>query len=273
MVNKFRVEGSTVEMSVTNRQILFDLDDLPKVSRFNQWKVNRSNSIVADYRDKSIGGVVGKMHRVILHNLLTGFKFVKWLNGNPYDFRKANMKQAKASCHHVAGEMPRKGNEYRVKDGTVVLFIESKGVKHEALIDCEDYLIIREYTWNRNLVSGYVQSMTRNGREKTRHVYLHRILFGINDSSKQIDHINGDKLDNRRCNLRVCNQSQNLHNQSNHRKGTVGVSKTRYGWAVQMKIKNIYHRKQFKNFNDAVAQYHAWEQEFNPSGLNGKGAK
>lgn len=268
MINEFRIEDNIVEMVVADKQILFDLDDFPKLNQFNQWKVSRSKSIVADYRDKSIGGVLGKMHRVVLHNLLTGFKFVRWINGNVYDFRKANMEQTKASCHRIAGETPRKGNEYRTENGTVVLMMESKGAKLEVLIDCEDYLIVREYTWNRNFVSGYIQAMTREGRLKTKHVYLHRLILGLDDSRAHVDHINGNKLDNRRCNLRVCNQSQNHHNQYKHRSGVVGVSRTKDGyWAAQMQVNYIPHRKILKSFDEAVNQYRAWEEEFNPSGL------
>lgn len=264
MINKFKVRGSTVEMVVSDKQVLFDLDDFPKLDRFNQWKLSRGKSIVTDYRKGK------EMMRITLHRLLTGFKFVRWINGNHYDFRKINMEQTKASCHRIAGETARKGNEYRVENGTVILFIKTKGIKYEVLIDCEDYLIAREYTWNKNPLSDYVQSMTRAGRVNTKHVYLHRVLLGLDDPSKQVDHINGNKLDNRRCNLRICSLSQNHHNKEIHRNGTVGISKTRYGWAAQMMINHVPYRKEFKMFDDAVNQYRAWEKEFNPSGLQKK---
>jgi hypothetical protein len=261
MINKFSVNGDTVEMVVSDKLVLFDLEDFPKLDRFNQWKLSRSKSIVTDYRKGK------EMMRITLHYLLTGCRFVKWIDGNVYDFRKINMEKAKAPCHHVAGEKIRKGNEYRVENGTVVLFMESKGTKYEALIDCEDYLIMREHTWNRNPATGYVQSMTREGRAGTKHVYLHRVILGIDDSTNTVDHINGNKLDNRKCNLRVCSLSQNHHNKEIHRKGTAGVSATRYGWEAHMMVNHILHRKQFKSFDDAVDQYRAWEKEFNPSGL------
>jgi hypothetical protein len=49
---------------------------------------------------------------------------------------------------------------------------------------------------------------------KTRTVRLHRLLAGIGsyDGTNQTDHINGDKLDNRRKNLRVCTNAQNQMN-------------------------------------------------------------
>ena len=47
-------------------------------------------------------------------------------------------------------------------------------------------------------------------------ILLHRYLFGIvnekYDIDKVVDHINGDSLDNRLCNLRQCSHSQNMQN-------------------------------------------------------------
>jgi len=46
----------------------------------------------------------------------------------------------------------------------------------------------------------------------TRMLYLHRLLMGDIVEGKQVDHINGDKLDNRRENLRVCTARENQAN-------------------------------------------------------------
>ena len=40
---------------------------------------------------------------------------------------------------------------------------------------------------------------------------MHRVITGAPDG-KEVDHINGDGLDNRRCNLRICDGAQNRKN-------------------------------------------------------------
>ena len=55
---------------------------------------------------------------------------------------------------------------------------------------------------------------------------------------KQIDHINGDRMDNRLCNLRNANNSQNQANmkaKSNNRLGIRGISFTGRSYLVQIK--------------------------------------
>ena len=47
------------------------------------------------------------------------------------------------------------------------------------------------------------------------------------DADGEVDHINGDKMDNRRCNLRICTHQQNAFNQtrrSTNTSGFIGVS-------------------------------------------------
>lgn len=54
-----------------------------------------------------------------------------------------------------------------------------------------------------------------------RTTYLHRYLLDA-PGDRQVDHINGDKLDNRRCNLRLVTRSQNQQNYHRPRKSKFG---------------------------------------------------
>lgn len=45
-------------------------------------------------------------------------------------------------------------------------------------------------------------------------IYMHRVITGLKRGDKRVaDHVNHNKLDNRRNNLRICSQAENLRNQ------------------------------------------------------------
>lgn len=90
-----------------------------------------------------------------------------------------------------------------------------------AIVDDEDYEILSQHRWLFNAKTGYA---SRSTYTPPRTVYMHRILLGVSDRGTDVDHINGDKLDNRKCNIRTATRSQNQQNQKIHREGRhVGV--------------------------------------------------
>jgi hypothetical protein len=78
-----------------------------------------------------------------------------------------------------------------------------------ALVDDEDYEELMKYKWLGNK-QGYAVSQKRK-YSKTTATYIHRLIM---DAPKGlvVDHINHDKLDNRKINLRICTQSENMAN-------------------------------------------------------------
>ena len=82
---------------------------------------------------------------------------------------------------------------------------------------------------------GYVRVCGRHG---VRERYLHREIM-VADANTVVDHINGDKLDNRRKNLRLCTQQQNSYNSrtpNNNLSGVKGVywCNKRLKWVAQI---------------------------------------
>lgn len=75
------------------------------------------------------------------------------------------------------------------------------------IVDEDKYVQLSNYTWSNN--SGY--AMTKKDGE---HILLHRLLMNPKQGLV-VDHINGDTLDNRISNLRICKQSDNLKNIKN----------------------------------------------------------
>lgn len=85
---------------------------------------------------------------------------------------------------------------------------------YTVLYDDEDTSVVASHVWqiNRERNNVYVRTSVHG-----KYVRLHRLILGVTDSSIFVDHINGDTLDNRKNNLRICNNAQNLQNRGANR--------------------------------------------------------
>ncbi len=93
-----------------------------------------------------------------------------------------------------------------------------------ALVDDADYAFVGQWKWC--IQGGYV-GRSVNGRT----VYMHRVLMNP-PNGMYVDHINRNKLDNRRQNLRLCQKWQNAVN-ATKRYGS--VKQQRYRGVMQVK--------------------------------------
>jgi hypothetical protein len=88
---------------------------------------------------------------------------------------------------------------------------------------------------------------------------MHRIIMNPLDGLT-VDHINNNKLDNRRCNLRICSISENARNrgaQSDNTSGYKGVTKGyKNKWVAQIKLHvKSYRYDGFNSKEDAAREY------------------
>lgn len=92
----------------------------------------------------------------------------------------------------------------------------------EILIDDEDYDKVSKYNWHlgKNRKNIYV---IRNKRDKDKRIVesLHRYLMG-HPENKIVDHINGNTLDNRKENLRICTNTENTRNKDRYKNNKIG---------------------------------------------------
>lgn len=81
------------------------------------------------------------------------------------------------------------------------------GSEHSVLLDADDFERAMAF-WPRWCISGkgYVYS-SRSW------IYLHRFVLELTPSDPPVDHVNGIKLDNRRCNLRLSTTALNVAHQ------------------------------------------------------------
>lgn len=86
------------------------------------------------------------------------------------------------------------------------------------IVDDDLYESLSKHKWH--CAHGYAVRRIRVGGEQ-RILFMHRVILGTPNGS-YTDHINGDKLDNRRENLRVCTTLENARNQGLQRNNTSG---------------------------------------------------
>jgi hypothetical protein len=126
---------------------------------------------------------------------------------------------------------------------------------NEFYFDKEDYVKIKDFYWSDK--HGYVVAQTMQFTEARKMMHMHRLIMNAPDD-KDVDHINHNKKDNRKQNLRIVSRQENMCNtsmKSNNKSGVVGVhfDKRFCKWVAQIgyKGKKIYLGS-FLKFDDAV---------------------
>lgn len=96
-----------------------------------------------------------------------------------------------------------------------------KDIVAYSLVDEEDYENAMKYKWN-SFGDGYAR-----GTFKGTSIFLHQFVLGKAPDNMVIDHINGDKLDNRKENLKFATKNQNGQNRPKAKNASsqyIGVS-------------------------------------------------
>ena len=132
--------------------------------------------------------------------------------------------------------------------------------------DLEDYDKIKNYEWTYEAKEGNI--ITYDATENNCPTYLHHIIIE-KPVDKYVTHIHGkeSRYDNRKANLRICDQPQyewNIPLRSNNTSGVTGVhyNKSTDRWVASITHNKIIERKWFKNKEDAIKQRKEWEEEF-----------
>lgn len=126
--------------------------------------------------------------------------------------------------HHNVYDLTGEYGVCTVKDGTQFIF------------DLADYELIKQYTWH----------ISKNGYVVSKEFLLHRLVMNA-PKDMFVDHKDGNKLDNRKSELRICtvrDNSRNIHSCKNNTSGYKGVvwDKDLNKWRAQIKVdyKTVY---------------------------------
>ncbi len=153
------------------------------------------------------------------------------------------------------------------------LIIENKRLgSYTILYDDIDEPLIRSYRWHISKSSqrnGYLTVFTKCSKSG-KNLYLHRLILNP-PSGLLVDHINMDRLDNRRCNLRLASSAQNSYNRPLRRDNASGYKgvffddrNNRQCWLAQITLQGrrihigYYPTKEQAAlaYNEAAKKYH-----------------
>ena len=140
------------------------------------------------------------------------------------------------------------------------------------LVDDEDYerlVAMGKWYFSTDLYAINGKSYRKeNNKSATVFVRMHRIILNAKPG-EFVDHVNGDKLDNRKSNLRICTIAENTRNagaRKNNKSGFKGVhfdkSRGKFTAQITFQSKDIHlgrflcPKEAARVYNDAALKYH-----------------
>ena len=123
----------------------------------------------------------------------------------------------------------------------IELYDKEGNVRDYTVIDAEDYNKIKDLKWSLD-GRGYVTHCRENGISSK----FHRVIIGALDN-ETADHIDGDPLNNRKVNLRMCTHHQNTWNNRTPKNNTSGYKgvhwnkeKRKWGAGIKYNYKKLF---------------------------------
>jgi len=91
-----------------------------------------------------------------------------------------------------------------------------------AIVDSEDFEKLNEHKWH------YLGGYARRRHSPKECWFMHWYIVGKPKNGFETDHINGNTLDNRKCNLRICTARENQQNSKKRKNNTSGYKGVDY---------------------------------------------
>ena len=138
------------------------------------------------------------------------------------------------------------------------------------LVDDNDMPLVSQYKWYlQGRGYAYRNRKYKNNIRDVGEIAMHRMILGLTDPTIHVDHINGNKLDNRRENLRICTIQENNLKRGIRKDNTSGAKGVHFNkktgkWMARISIGNkryylgLFTLKEeaIKAYNKACKKYH-----------------
>jgi len=151
----------------------------------------------------------------------------------------------------------------------IPLYARNGSIRDYAMVDPADAAGLNQWRWFKN--AGYAaRGVMVDGRLKL--ILMHREILGLprEYDGRQGDHINRNRLDNRRSNLRIVTDAQNRQNKSPYRRATsrfrgVYWDKDKQRWRAQAIFQGRhYHLGYFQDEEETAKAASEWRTKHMP---------
>lgn len=134
-----------------------------------------------------------------------------------------------------------------------------------ALVDDEDFEWLNQWKWSYDGNNGYAKR-TKYTKDRNIKIYMHRIILNI-PQGLITDHINRNRLDNRKDNLRISNKQQNGFNRDKNKNNISGFKGVTWHhknkkWIAQIMINGINkYLGSYQKIEDAIKARNTYDKK------------
>ena len=158
-------------------------------------------------------------------------------------------------CYHkIATQKFRKQNEYRVDGNTI--YVTLPNTNQEMICDADDWEKLKKFRWFIGSHGYATTNVPKDGERKKETSYFHKFVLSVPPGFLP-DHINRNRLDNRKENLRIATITENVINRGVYKNNTSGVrgvyfNKRRNKWVARITYnKKVISLGYFDNLEEA----------------------
>ena len=159
-----------------------------------------------------------------------------------------------------------------VEDCGVVTITRKSGERVDVLLDLDDLTRLVKLNVSIHAVySAKIDSYYIKLKQNGKNVYLHRWVMSVADRRVYVDHRNHNTMDNRKENLRLADNSANMHNrrgsQKNSKSGLLGVcwDASKRKWLSRIAVNGKEHF--IGRFDDKYEAHAAYMEKKKEMGL------